>query len=517
MKCRLDKILLLSVAIVGAGLASWSAPAAGAAERASQLNMKLPANAKAAVTASQAMRALPVEATCQPGKLAVNDEVSRGWVSKIYAKIAPATVLISCGDGLGSGFLISPDGWIITNHHVIEDAPITIETGGLVATVYLGTLGEDGMELDRRGIKAHVFKTSEDQDLALLKLTELPDEVDKLPYLEPADSASVERGTRCVVIGHPKAGMLWTVRSGEVANIGTWPDDRIPAVMAQLAATGERQEELTEVLAGIPKRRIVISSCGINPGDSGGPLVNDKGEVIGVSFAFPKGGTDEGYSLDKFSYHLHIKEVKDFLDEVPDEPEPYVPDPWKVPALVSSLIDKDDNQKWDLVAFGVEEGGPPTGFLIDLDQDSPQEFDLEDLADEEKRTAWEFEFAMQCVPLFRTFYDTNNDGQIDVSLTDADEDGVADIVLKIEDGTWKKIDAEDQSMIDADLFEDEAIRQRFVELVVKPFQKAVAGEEPEEPGEESENPQTDEPTKESENPKAGNPKEEYRPETKGAK
>ena len=487
MKCRLDKILvLLAVIAVGGWTAAFVRPAAGGEPP--SFNIKLPPDAKAAVTASQALRALPVEARCKPGKLVPNDEISRGWVSRVYAKVAPATVVIHCGDGVGSGFLISSDGWIVTNHHVIEDAPIDSDTAALVATVYLGRMGDEGMEIDEKGIDALVYKSSEEKDLALLKLKKLPDDVDALPCLDPADTDSIERGTRCAAIGHPKAGMLWTIRSGEVVNMGLWPDDKIPAVMARLTSSGAREEELGRVLASIPKRKIVISSCGLNPGDSGGPLVNSKGEVIGVTFAIPKGGTEEGYSLDKFSYHLGLEEINDFVDEEPEKPQPYVPNPWTMPALVSGLVDKDGNNKWDLAVFALNEEDPPTGFLIDLDQDSPEDFESDDLEDAEKREAWNFEFAFQRVPLFRTFYDADNDGTIDVSLTDADDDGVSDITLKLKEGTWEKVEVEDQAMIDADLFEDEAIRQRFIELVVKPVQQPDAPEEGEEPAENPETP-----------------------------
>lgn len=51
-----------------------------------------------------------------------------------------------------------------------------------------------------------------------------------------------------------------------------------------------------------------VAACGINPGDSGGPLLDDKGELVAVTFAIPKGGTDQGISLDNFAYHVHLEE-----------------------------------------------------------------------------------------------------------------------------------------------------------------------------------------------------------------
>src|SRR5690606_9359602 len=118
-------------------------------------------------------------------------------------------------------------------------------------------------------------------------------------------------------IGHPTRGTLWTVRSGEVAGLGTWPADSVDVLSSSFQLTGTDKDNFAQSLAKSPKRKVVLSTCGINPGDSGGPLLNAEGELIAVTYAIPSGGSDRGVSFDKFSYHVHVDEVKDFIAKRP--------------------------------------------------------------------------------------------------------------------------------------------------------------------------------------------------------
>lgn len=140
---------------------------------------------------------------------------------------------------VGSGFIISPDGFIITNHHVIDKA--------------------DGIEIqlfDGRTSMARVVGKDQRTDVALLKI----DEAGNLPTLVLGDSDRVAIGEMVVAVGHP-FGLEYTVTLGVVSRMGRsfgrlgFFDDYI-----QTDAT-------------------------INPGNSGGPLVNLRGEVIGINTA----------------------------------------------------------------------------------------------------------------------------------------------------------------------------------------------------------------------------------------
>jgi hypothetical protein len=267
-----------------------------------------------------------------------------------------------------------------------------------------------------------------------------------------------------VAIGHPAAGLLWSVRSGEVSGVGNWPHEMIDAVMARLSAEVKDRERVNTLIANMPKRRVVLSTCGLNPGDSGGPLVNIKGELIGVSFAVPRSDPERGVSLAKFSYHVHLDEVKAFLADRPAEPQVAVPDPWPT-AVYCARLDLDDDGMPDTLAFGMERGQQIVGLVLDLDQDSDPEFKPSQLASPAGRRAWDFEFAIQRSPLHRTFYDTDNNGTIDLILTDNDQDGEADAVLRLNKGTWAKDEARGRKMIDQTLLDRQAMRERLVRIL----------------------------------------------------
>jgi serine protease Do len=259
--------------------------------------------------------------------------------------------------------------------------------------------------------------------------------------------------------------MLWTVRSGEIASVGSWPQDMIETLMARLTATGTARGELAMALASVPKRRVLISSCGVNPGDSGGPLVNADGELVGVTFAIPR-NTEPGISLDKFSYHVHIDEVMDFVKGWPTKPILNVPDPWP-PATVSALADQDGDATADTLVFGMGPQCPFTGYQLDLDGSTPKEFKTEDLLNPEGRAAWDFEFAFQSTPEARAFYDTDNDGEIDVILIDTSGDDAADVTLMRATGGWKTASTSRSPILNPSLFDDSSLGRRLVEMMTK--------------------------------------------------
>lgn len=423
----------------------------------------LPPTAGPVVTPDQATRALQITAVRGEDRLQSNGERPRGPARKLYPKLAPATVVVYAGNGYGTGFVVDEEGWILTNSHVVEGTGVDPQTGARVTPVFLGRLRDGIMQVREEPIPAVVYKDSEAQDLALLKLKEVPEALSPLPTIPLAEQTPVP-GEDCVVIGHPRSGLLWTIRSGEVASIGTWPRDMIDTVLARLTLTGEDRRQLSQRLAEAQKRRVLLSTCGINPGDSGGPLVNNDGELIAVTFAIPSGGEEQQISLDKFSYHVHLNEVKAFLKDRPEQPPIHVPDVWP-PALLSMLADQDEDGTPETWLFGLKEDQAPSGLLFDLDQDSPADFQPEFVDDPEKRETWDFEFAVQNVPFTRTFYDTDNDGETDVILTNTNDSPDAEVILRDRDGTWTVSPEEDLLMVDPFLFEDSYLQRRLAEMM----------------------------------------------------
>jgi serine protease Do len=135
--------------------------------------------------------------------------------------------------GVGSGFIISDDGYVLTNAHVVEGAD--------EVTVTL---------TDRREFKAKVLGSDRRSDVALLKVS-----ATSLPYLRTGDSSKIRVGEWVIAIGSP-FNLDNTVTAGIIS--------------AKSRDTGEY----------LP---LIQSDVAVNPGNSGGPLINMRGEVIGIN------------------------------------------------------------------------------------------------------------------------------------------------------------------------------------------------------------------------------------------
>ncbi|MFW2366676.1 MAG: DegQ family serine endoprotease [Desulforhopalus sp.] len=141
--------------------------------------------------------------------------------------------------GQGSGFIISKDGFILTNNHVVEEADVIRVTLS-----------------DQREFDARVVGTDPQTDVALLKI----EDPANLPVLPLGDSASLEVGEWVIAIGNP-FGLSQTVTVGVVS------------------ATGRSSVGINEY------ENFIQTDAAINPGNSGGPLINGRGQVVGINTA----------------------------------------------------------------------------------------------------------------------------------------------------------------------------------------------------------------------------------------
>lgn len=412
---------------------------------------------------------------------------SRGVSADIFPKVAPSTVVVRTSSGYGTGFLIGSEGWMLTNDHVIENANVDVDSGARYANIHFGNLEDGIMVLEKNSHLAYIHTSSVDKDLALLKLITLPEDRKLTPIAFAKKNATP--GTRCVTIGHPSRGLFWSVRSGEIVGVGTFPHDLIDTVMPQFQLTDSGKKSFEETLQKSPRRKIVTSTCGINPGDSGGPLLNSKGELIAVNFAVPKVDTQKKVNFDKFTYHVHLDEVKKFAANKPEKPEVFRPNCW-APATLSRLLDTDLDGELETWLFAMSEKEEPTGMNFDLDGDTPKSFVENFKAKKANRGNFDFEVAYVKVPNFRMFYDRDNDGDMDMILTDTNGDGLSNLTIakelrstsnfaifnsgaakkEISKG-WHKVDSKSQKMLDSSLFVDEKLRSRFDQLVTKEILK----------------------------------------------
>ncbi len=141
------------------------------------------------------------------------------------------------GTSFGSGFIISPDGYVLTNHHVVDGATEVI--------VHL---------TDRRELKARVVGSDPNSDVALLKI-----EAGGLPVLRLSDSRNLKPGQWVLAIGSP-FGFDHSVTAGVVSGLG--------------------RPSLDSSQRYVP---FIQTDVAINRGNSGGPLLNTSGEVVGIN------------------------------------------------------------------------------------------------------------------------------------------------------------------------------------------------------------------------------------------
>jgi serine protease Do len=188
-------------------------------------------------------------------------------VSSLVKQIGEAVVQVRTPEGLGSGFFINADGYLITNFHVIEgETEISVE-------VYHQ---EDG-QLDRDVFKqVRIVAINKFHDLALLKIEDK--DAPKFKYVTLGSSDSLNVGDQVFAIGSP-LGLERTVTSGILST-----------------KTRELEGEL-----------YLQTSTQINPGNSGGPLFNLAGEVVGVTNMKITFGEGLGFAIP-------VELVKSFLD-----------------------------------------------------------------------------------------------------------------------------------------------------------------------------------------------------------
>src|SRR5580658_7628384 len=168
--------------------------------------------------------------------------------------------------GLGSGVVISSDGYILTNNHVVDSA-----------TDVLVTLP------DRREFKAKVIGTDPKTDIAVLKI-----DASNLPVITVGNSAKMQIGDAVLAIGNPY-GVGQTVTMGIVSATGR-------------AGLGIEDYE-----------DFIQTDASINPGNSGGALVNDRGELIGINTAIlaPGSGGNQG-----IGFAVPVNLARNVMDQI---------------------------------------------------------------------------------------------------------------------------------------------------------------------------------------------------------
>jgi S1-C subfamily serine protease len=160
--------------------------------------------------------------------------------------------------GAGSGFIVSSDGLILTNNHVVMDSKSL--------TVTLD---------DSRELAATVVATDPTHDLALIKVT-----ATGLTPVTLGDSGAIQVGQLAIAIGSP---------------LGTFTDSVTQGIVSGLnrdISIGDRTSQFSEDLKGL-----IQTDAAINPGNSGGPLLDVNGSVVGIITASASSAQDMGFAI----------------------------------------------------------------------------------------------------------------------------------------------------------------------------------------------------------------------------
>lgn len=211
-----------------------------------------------------------IDREIQPGSEALLLDAYSNSVATAVDAVGPAVNRIErVGErtGHGSGFAISPDGIVVTNNHVVDDAKrVRITT-------------PDGVEVEGR-----VLGRDPDTDLALIRANHWSGAWAKL-----GDSKSLKRGHIAIAIGNP-LGFEWTVTAGIVSALGR----------SMRAASGRLIED------------VIQTDAALNPGNSGGPLVSSAGEVIGVNTAVIQGAQSIAFAVASNTAQYVVSELLQF-------------------------------------------------------------------------------------------------------------------------------------------------------------------------------------------------------------
>ena len=328
---------------------------------------------------------------------AESDQTTRGIEGRrVFKTAAPSVVLIASDTGEGSGSVISEDGLILTNWHVVEGSnSLTVffkpNHREVVSTSNTDYCMADIVGLDRKA------------DLALIKTKNCNASIQPLSF---GSADSLEVGQDLHAIGHP-TGLEWTYTVGVVSKLR---DNYQWSAYAFESEKGETEPHLATI--------VIQTQTPINPGNSGGPLLNDKGEIVGINTM----GLDEYEGL---NFAVSAEDAKRFIDKYKAGKTKKVEE--------SKSLAEDLSEKWGVSVLAAEEddinqdGTEDLIVYIDSDANGVADTTLirygknaegdTILIDSDEDGAWN-----------EVILDTDNNGESDTHLYDLDGDGNEDVI-----------------------------------------------------------------------------------------
>ena len=223
-----------------------------------------------------------VDAASSNGGVTVVDSLGNMSAGTVYAQNVDAVVLISCqiegssyfgrttGTSTGTGFIITENGYVVTNYHVVEGA----------SKIFVNTHAGDEFS-------AVLVGKDSTNDVAVLKVEGVG-----LPYVTLGSSTELAVGDQVVAIGNPLGDLTSTLTVGFVS-----------------AKDRDVTTEGTTI-------NMLQTDAAINSGNSGGPLFNMKGEVVGITTAKYSGSSSSGATIEGIGFAIPIDDVSGMIDDL---------------------------------------------------------------------------------------------------------------------------------------------------------------------------------------------------------
>jgi putative serine protease PepD len=189
--------------------------------------------------------------------------IDRSSLASIAAAVLPSVVSVDTGTGEGSGVVLTADGYVLTNNHVVATARNNAMTV---------------MFSDGKSARATVVGTDARTDLAVIKA----EGVSGLTPAKFGDSGSLRVGDTVLALGSP-LGLEGSVTAGIVS-----------ALDRTIQASSEQRSQFDQPTTSNSISGVIQTDAAINPGNSGGALVNTNGEVVGINTAIATSGNSNG-------------------------------------------------------------------------------------------------------------------------------------------------------------------------------------------------------------------------------
>ena len=302
--------------------------------------------------------------------------------TRVYQTASASVVLIVTKEGVGSGVLISADGKIVTNLHVVGK---NAEVGVIFKPAIEGAAVDDA-DVHR----AKVLRRDEVSDLALIQVSELPGHVKPLVVAASSDPA-VQVGADVHAIGHP-TGEAWTYTRGIVSQV-------------RRDYEWHAQDRLKH------KATVIQTQTPINPGNSGGPLLDDSLQVVGIN-SFK--GDGEG-----LNFAVSAEDVNAFLARSEDR-------------VTQPVVPPKDCKSQTLAERASQD---PPGMEYDVDADCDGEPDYMTIVPNSRREPIVLVYDDDGDgKLDSALFDQNRDGKPERGLYDTDSDGEFDMEGRFKNG-----------------------------------------------------------------------------------